>query len=144
MVTAHVAHERQPWTSCSRRFNSERRSSRLRTAERVRPRQDARLVHRALPQLVLTHLRRDPALASIARPVRPALYQVVANLPASRSAFTSIAPRAASASLGIASVPCISGLAQSSAGYATASPFFGASGKSGISHWHAYLIQDAD
>ena len=124
MVIAHVAHERQPWTSCRRRFTSERRSSRLRAAERVRPRQEARLVHLALRQLVLTQLRREPAHASMARPVCSVLRQLVANLPASRSAFTSIAPRAASASLDTASVLYISGLAQSSAWHATAFALF--------------------
>ena len=45
-----LAHGRRPWTSCRRRFTSERRSSRLTTAERVGPRQEARLVCSALRQ----------------------------------------------------------------------------------------------
>ena len=87
----------------------------FRTAARVRPRQEARLVYRALSQLILAQLRGEPARASIARLVRSALRQLVAILSASRSAFISIAPRAASASLDTASVSLTSGLAHSSA-----------------------------
>ena len=114
LVAAHVAHGRQPCTWCTRRLTSKRRSSRLRTAERVRPRQEARLVCPAFCQLSRNSAE-EPTQTSTARLVRSALHQLAANLPASRSAFTSITPRAASASLGTATAPCISGLAKSSA-----------------------------
>ena len=48
---------------------------------------------------------KEPTHAVTARLARSALRQHVANLPASRSVFTSTAPPAASASLGTASVP---------------------------------------
>ena len=44
------ARRRQLWTSCRRRFTSERRSSRLKMIGRVRPRQEARLVCSAICQ----------------------------------------------------------------------------------------------
>ena len=73
-------------------------------SERIRPRQEARRVGPAL-----CRLPRNPAeeltQASTTRLVRSALRQHVANLPASRPAFTSIAPRAASTRPGAASVP---------------------------------------
>ena len=72
--------------------------------ERVRPRQDARLVGPALCPL-LYNPAKEPTRASPTRPVRSALRQPVVNLRASRSASNSIAPRAASARLGTASAP---------------------------------------
>ena len=91
------------------RSNAPRDSGR---PDRVRPRQEARLAAPALC-LLPRNSAEEPTQASTARLVRSALRQHVANLPASRSAFTSTALQAASASLGTAS-------------------FFGASGQSGI------------
>ena len=78
------------------RSNAPRASGR---PERVRPRQEPRLVGPALCRLLYNPVK-EPTQASPTRFVRSALRQHVANLPASRSASNSIAPRAASASLG--------------------------------------------
>ena len=71
---------------------------------RVRPRQEARLVSTALRRLPRNPAE-EPTEDSTARFARSALRHQVEHLPASRSAFTSTAPRAASARLGTASVP---------------------------------------
>ena len=71
--------------------------------ERVRPRQEARLIGPSLRQFPHNSAE-EPNQASPARLVRSALRQNVANLPASRSSFPSTAPRAASESLDTASV----------------------------------------
>ena len=83
------------------RSNAPRDSGRQ---ERVRPRQAARLVGPALCRLLCSPAK-ELTQASPTRLVRSALRQHVENLPASRSASNSIAPRAASASLGTASAP---------------------------------------
>ena len=83
------------------RSNAPRTSGRQ---ERVLPRREARLVGPALGRLLCSPAKELPQ-ASPTRLVRPVLRQHVTNLPASRSASTSIAPRAASASLGTASAP---------------------------------------
>ena len=72
--------------------------------EQVRTRQEARLVGPALCRL-LYNPAKEPTQASPTRLVRSALRQHATILPASRSASNSIAPRAASASLGTASAP---------------------------------------
>ena len=72
--------------------------------ERVRTRQEARIVGPALCRL-LYNPAKEPVHASQTRLLRSALRQHAVLLPASRSASNNIAPRAASASLGTASVP---------------------------------------
>ena len=74
--------------------------------EQVRPTQDARLVGPALRQLP-RNSEEELTQALTARLARSALRQHVANLPPSRSVFTSTAPPAASASLDTAAVPFI-------------------------------------
>ena len=71
--------------------------------ERVRPRQEARLVGPALCRL-LCNPAKEPTQAPPTRLNRSALRQHVARLPASRSTSNNTAPRTASASLGTASV----------------------------------------
>ena len=92
---------RQLWASCRRRITSERRSSRLKTAGRVRPRLEARLVCSALSAQGLA-----PHFCELRAP---------------HIASTSLCYAFASTSLKTTSVPCISGLAQSSAWHATTS-----------------------
>ena len=70
---------------------------------RVRPRQEARLASPALRRLPCNPAK-EPTQASPTRLVRSALRRHAAHLPASRPALPSIAPRAASASLGTAFV----------------------------------------
>ena len=72
--------------------------------ERVRTRQEARLVGPALCRLQYNPAM-QPTQAAPTGLVRTALHQHVAILPASRSASNSVAPRAASASLGTACAP---------------------------------------
>ena len=83
------------------RSNAPRDSGRQ---KRVRTRQEARLVGPALCRL-LCNLVKEPTQASPTILFRSVLRQHVVLLPASRSASNSIAPRAASASLGTASAP---------------------------------------
>ena len=92
------------------RSNAPRDSGR---PERVCTRQGARLVGPALCRLRCNPAK-EPTQASPTRLVRSALRQHVAILPASRSASNSIAPRAASPSLGTAAAPCLGGLSTSS------------------------------
>ena len=81
------------------RSNAPRASGR---PERVRPRQEPRLVGPALCRLLYNPVK-EPTQASPTRFVRSALRQHVANLPASRFRSNNTALRAASASLGTAS-----------------------------------------
>ena len=119
MVTVHMAHGRQPWTSRRRRFTRERRSSRLRTAERVCPRQEVRLICPALRQLVLTTLRREADTSLNSQTCSLRATPACCKFASLALRITSTAPRAAIANLDIASVSCTSGLAQSSDGHAT-------------------------
>ena len=83
------------------RSNAPRDSGRQ---DRVRPRQEARLVGPALCHLLCSPVE-ELTQTLPTKLVRAALRQHVACLPTSRSASNSISPRAASASLGTASAP---------------------------------------
>ena len=104
MVAAHVAHGRQPWTTCRRRCTSELCSSRLWTANpSTHETRGQACWSRTLP--IKYNPAKEPTQASQTRLVRSALRQHAVILPASRFASHSIAPRAASASPGTASAP---------------------------------------
>ena len=119
MVAVHVAHGRQPWTSCRRPFTSERRSSRFQDGRTSAPETRSQA---CLP-------RSQPAYFSTApRRAGTCLNSQTCSLRATPACckfaslalrITSTAPRAAIANLDIASVSCTSGLAQSSDGHAT-------------------------
>ena len=86
LVAAHVAHGRQPWTTCRRRCTSELCSSRLRTAKPSTHETRGRACWSCtLPVETQLHRGADPA--STTRPVRSAVRQLVVHLPASCSAF---------------------------------------------------------
>ena len=127
-----VAHGGQPWISCRRRSISERRSSRLRTAERVRPRHEARLVCPALRQLALTQLRREADQRLISQTCLLRATRAYCKF-ASFVLRTppSIAPRIARASLDTALSPASRDLPRALPDMQPHSPF-GAPGKAGI------------
>ena len=128
-----VAHGGQPWISCRRRSISERRSSRLRTAERVRPRHEARLVCPALRQLALTQLRREADQRLISQTCLLRATRAYCKF-ASFVLRTppSIAPRIARASLDTALSPASRDLPRALPDMQLPRLFFGASGTSGI------------
>ena len=105
MVAAHVAHGRQPWTTCRRRCTSEQCSSRLRTARTSTPETRGQACwSRTLPVAMQPREGADPSLINQTCSLR--------DTPACCK-FSSLALcillaqalRAASASLGTASAP---------------------------------------
>ena len=104
LVAAHVAHGQQPWPTCRRRCTSKHCSSRFRTARRsTHETRGQASWSRTLPVAIQPREGADPSITDqdFSLWASPAC----GISPASRSGSSRIAPRAASASLGTASVP---------------------------------------
>ena len=104
MAAAHMAHGRQLWTTCRKRCTSELCSSRHWTVDPSTPETRGQTCW-SCPLPVALQPRRGVIRASTTRRARSTLSQLAVTLPASRFASHSLAPHAASARPGTASVP---------------------------------------